>query len=744
MSASSNSLSIGQTVFQRYRLKRLLGRGGMGVVWLAHDPELDQDIALKFLADHLIYDTAAVNDLKKETRRGMQLAHPNILRVYGFFVENETAAIAMEYVEGNPISTLRSARTNQAFDIKEIEGWTAQLCSALHYAHTQEEIVHRDLKPANLMVDARNHLKVADFGIASSLNDAHTRYTGATTTRGTLSYMSPQQLMGQRPCVSHDIYSLGATLYDLLTGRPPFYSGDISLQIREVEPDTLNDRREHLDLEEMDPIPDPWEDVIGDCLQKDASLRPHTAEEIAVRLGLISGSVSVPRLTVPPISSASSSGMNRSSPNSRAEPTVQISSGKPGSRNPQPPARSSKPASFFPKKPASNQWLNLGVLAIAAMAVLVAGGIAFFALYQMNRPPTVQEQNQVNTSPASEPITPETLPPVSDGPPEFARIVSETERTRRQERDAFEGPPTQFGGGPPMRNLPGNQTDQELGMRRPPGPNRFGEAPPRQGQPNPEPDPLPEFYDRPVEGSPFVVGESSIEMLWIPSGNWQVGAPDFDRDALAAEKPMTVISLTQGFWIGRTEVTQRQFRLITSQNPSVHQRGPAHPVESLTWQEAMEFCRILTDMERRLGRLPDGYVYSLPTEFQWEYAAAAGYRGKFGSISDPEAAGWISVSDIQATRPVGEKDPTLWNLADVIGNVSEYTLSYHAPQLPGGRTTDYVGPDAGERRVIKGSSYTLGEFESRVSWKNPIEEQERRETVGFRVALIPRNALHDY
>src|SRR5205823_11259700 len=119
----------------------------------------------------------------------------------------------------------------KVFEPNEITAWMAQLCDALDYAHTQARIVHRDLKPANLMINQRGDLKVSDFGIARGLGDTVSRLTMEQGRSGTLVYMSPQQLDGERCTHLDDIYSLGASVYELLTSKPPFYSGNIDRQI---------------------------------------------------------------------------------------------------------------------------------------------------------------------------------------------------------------------------------------------------------------------------------------------------------------------------------------------------------------------------------------------------------------------------------------------------------------------------------------------------------------------------------
>src|SRR4051812_41082515 len=225
------AFAAGQRILGRYVLTKVLGHGGMGVVWLAHDDELERDVALKFLPQVVANDSAGLLDLKRETRRSLELTHPNIVRTYDFVQDSTVAGISMEFVDADTLRNRRAAQPGSVLQPEELGGWVVQLCDALDYAHIDAAIVHRDLKPANLMVNQRNQLKVADFGIARSLVETMTQMTGLRGISGTLVYMSPQQLSGDQPTPADDIYSVGATLYDLCTSRPPFYSGDVSGQI---------------------------------------------------------------------------------------------------------------------------------------------------------------------------------------------------------------------------------------------------------------------------------------------------------------------------------------------------------------------------------------------------------------------------------------------------------------------------------------------------------------------------------
>jgi serine/threonine protein kinase/Tfp pilus assembly protein PilF len=286
--ATSREFVSGQKVFGRYTLVKVLGRGGMGIVWLARDEELERDVALKFLPDLMIQDRALLDQLKRETKRCLELTHLHIVRIHDFVHDERSGGIAMEYVDGETLSNLRAEKEQKVFKPDEIAKWIAQLCDALDYAHNRAKVIHCDLKPANLMVNQRGDLKITDFGIARNLSDSVSRLTVEQARSGTLVYMSPQQLNGERTTHFDDIYSLGATIYELLTSRPPFYSGNIDRQICERVAPSMTGRRKELDIEPAF-VPQVWEKVVAACLAKDPSRRPQSAVDVAERLRLLSG-----------------------------------------------------------------------------------------------------------------------------------------------------------------------------------------------------------------------------------------------------------------------------------------------------------------------------------------------------------------------------------------------------------------------------------------------------------------------
>ena len=265
-----------EVVFDRYELLSELGKGGMGVVWLALDRELNSRVALKFLREEMTSEADALKELKGEVIINRDLSHPNIIKTYDFVTNGRVSAISMEYVSGTNLHRMKAQRPEKCFDVEDIRQWVYQLCDAMHYAH-QQKVVHRDIKPANLMLNERGEVKVGDFGIGRTVADTVNRVT--RNTAGTPPYMSPQQTMGEKAVPTDDIYSIGATIYDLLTGDPPFFRGAIREQTLAKVPPSMTARRQESSRPGKH-IPEVWERAVASCLAKDAAARPPTARAL--------------------------------------------------------------------------------------------------------------------------------------------------------------------------------------------------------------------------------------------------------------------------------------------------------------------------------------------------------------------------------------------------------------------------------------------------------------------------------
>ena len=287
----------------------VIGEGGTGRIHLVRDELMEREVALKIPLDSILRDPAAREDVIQETRQAMDLTHPNIVRIHAFHDGQGKWGISMHYVRGKNLDEWRYdsettgfRRVIRPYTVEAIRDWIAQLCDALRYAHEDARMVHRDIKPKNLMLEKRDggeKVFITDFGISQRLR-LHTMMLSRDQTKvgeskgnmGTLPYMPWEQIAGAAASPLDDVYAVGATIYELITGRPPFYDGgfeQIKVQIREVPPPSMEQRILDLGLH-MPPPPDEWEAAVAACLAKRPEDRPQSMRALAAALGFQSGS----------------------------------------------------------------------------------------------------------------------------------------------------------------------------------------------------------------------------------------------------------------------------------------------------------------------------------------------------------------------------------------------------------------------------------------------------------------------
>lgn len=262
----------GAMITDRYRISSMLGRGGMGEVYLAQDIKLGQQVALKFLPPGLEQDPSRLQRFLNEVRTARQVTHPNVCRVYDIDEVDGQHFLSMEYVDGEDMAT--SLRRFGRLPEERAVEVARQICAGLAAAHDQG-ILHRDLKPANVMIDGQGRVKLTDFGLAGLAESIDQNDVRA----GTPAYMSPEQLAGQEVTVRSDIYSLGIVLYELFTGKPPFQADTVA-EYQEMHTATVPSHPSVV-LSALDPV---VERAIMRCLEKKAVSRPPSALAVAAAL----------------------------------------------------------------------------------------------------------------------------------------------------------------------------------------------------------------------------------------------------------------------------------------------------------------------------------------------------------------------------------------------------------------------------------------------------------------------------
>lgn len=236
-------------------------------------------------------------------------------------------------------------------------------------------------------------------------------------------------------------------------------------------------------------------------------------------------------------------------------------------------------------------------------------------------------------------------------------------------------------------------------------------------------------------------GPDPARWAWIQPGTFTMGSPITEYDRSADEGPQTVVTLTQGFWMERYEVTQGEYTALMDTNSSYFAADPNQPVEEVRWYDAFTYCARLTVQERAAGRVPAGYEYRLPTEAEWEYVARAGTTTRFSFGDDPtytllQDYAWFSTNSLQTTHDVGTKKPNPWGLYDMSGNVWEWCGDWYGP-YPGGSVTDPTGPASGTSRVMRGGSWHFAGGDARCADRNFNVPDFESWGIGFRVVLAP-------
>ncbi len=260
-----------------YRIEGELGKGGMGVVYLARQVELDRRVALKLLPPQFTIDEAFVRRFRREARAIAQLNHPNIVQVYDIGEQDGAHYYAMELVEGETLDDriFRKQHLNVTDAVRSV----VQVCRGLHAAH-EAGIIHRDIKPANILFDRRGNAKLTDFGIA--LHGTAERLTTLGTIVGTPEYMSPEQASGKTTTPQSDIYSLGIVFYEMLTGGVPFDNKDALVTLQQHQ---FDEPRPPSELNADVPIP--VERVVLKMLAKEPEGRYQSCADVIADLRLI-------------------------------------------------------------------------------------------------------------------------------------------------------------------------------------------------------------------------------------------------------------------------------------------------------------------------------------------------------------------------------------------------------------------------------------------------------------------------
>jgi len=704
-----------------YKILEKIGQGGMAEIYKGFHPGLKRYVAVKLLGRRMRTDSALTERFRREAQTVASLRHPNVIQVFDFDKFEGGHYIVMEYVEGTDLRSEMNRRQfeNRPFTPTEILHILKQVAAALDYAH-QRGVIHRDIKPANILLTPDDQVVLTDFGLAMLRN----RISQITLGRsfGTPEYIAPEQAIDSRAAVPQsDIYALGAILYELVTGRPPFHADSpLSLALMHVNEEPTPPHYYAPNL------PPEVEAVILRALAKEPEKRFPTAQAMveALRLAWARKERGKQEAQI-------------------TRPGRQLGAPIPIPAPPPPSAPPKQPQAQQPSSPLRSRWpLIAGVGALLLLATVCLIGLSSLSRRTgaFGAAPTAATATPTATSkPAS--VAARTHSPTHTSPPTSSPTDTPTPPPTRTQ-NPIQSPTGIAPPSPTPSPTPGATT------RPPATPSPAPTLPPTptsSATPRPTETPRPTQTLAPTHGQTAVRPADGMVMHFIPGGSFLMGANEDDTLAFPHEKPQHEVILSP-FWIDETEVTNAQYRRCVEaqacdppSNTDAYD-DPAranHPVVYVTWEKASAYCQWLAE--------ETGWDVHLPTEAQWEKAAswnpvsATKQRYPWGDDPpDPALLNYID-SGLASTAAVGSypEGASPYGVLDMAGNVWEwvgdwYGSNYYAAS---GLPSDPTGPAYGTQRVMRGGSYGFGERQTRTTHRDAGSSKASGNGLGFRCAV---------
>lgn len=670
-----NSLSCDDVLQKRYRLVHEIGRGGMGVVWLARDEQLDnREVAIKLLPTILSGDRRSIDRLKQEAVRLLELNHPFIVRLNNFEQDDdrdEQPFLVMQFVKGQTANDILIDHP-RGLPLELVIKWVRRIAMALDYAHSQD-VLHRDLKPSNIMINAKGKALLMDFGIARVLKDSYTHLTGKVDEGGTPLYMSPQHLVGEdHP--SNDIYSFAATIYELLSGNPPFLTGDIAYQIKNVMPKRIETLQSFVN------------DGLLTGLAKEINDRPKLATDLVRRIDPDNLKSATRSKSPAPLALEDKPESLRRDPHpptpQRDVPTVRL---PPGLRPRQERDKEDDPAEVSARVTIIKSSESESYDSTSSDATIV------------EVEPTDLED--LLLSDAGMPVLMRKKP-IIVGILVIVLLFVVNGVLRWQ--------------------MPQNKRSVDNMISTPSNPSS----------------PVSGIPDDPQHLSRMPITISSglyMEFIYLQPDSFVMGIADHEVSRRKHEY-LHEVTLSRSFYVGVTEVTQSQWNAVMETNPSSFGPDDQLPVDSVSWNDAVLFCKKLSKQT--------GYHIRLPTEAEWEYACRGGTMSAFAFTRDQEFTyyssltlyAWYSQNSDSRSHPVGEKLPNSWGFQDMHGNLAEWCNDYYGKYDPN-LMLDPVGPSEGTTRVMRGGSWLHKAEEARSAFRSSRTPSQSYSHCGFRVVL---------
>jgi len=735
-------------ILGNYTILDQIGQGGMGQVFKAQHRKMKRLVAIKLLPAAMTKDQAAINRFQREVEAAAKLRHPNIVAADDADEAAGRHFLVMEYVEGQDLSAL--VKKTGPLPIAKAINNVLQVARGLEFAHG-EGVVHRDIKPANLLLDKKGVVKILDMGLArleSAAGVEDAELTGTGQIMGTVDYMAPEQALNTKHADQRaDIYSLGITLWYLLTGRAAF-GGDTVME-------KLLAHREQ-------PIPSLQAACPGATPDLEAVFTKMVAKKTDDRFQSMSEVVAeLERFHSGPISAAQPAARDTAQPAARdtAQPAARDTA--------QPAARdTAQPAARDTAQPAArnsgsihddhDNEHRLGEFSGGAKASSAASGQPSGkpAAAMKRAPSTVLDATvtmagqQIETDPKTE----QSLIVPSAGSAWWKKGRIPGARPRLLVACAA---------GAIALLLVGVVIYREAIKAPLPAIAPFDAKQAEEFQ---------EAWARRLGKEVEIENSLGMKLRLIPPGEFTMGSPQAEIDALVestmdpnlqgwfrSEGPRHPVKLTQAFYLASCEVTQQQYQKLMGTNPSHFSlSGPGKdivkgleagelPVEMVSWFDAVDFCNKLSEREQRLPyyardgeavTLLGGNGYRLPTEAEWEFACRAGTTTRW-SFGDDEAGlaqhAWYHSNSGNRPHRIGELPASTYGLYDLYGNVWEWCWDWHG-EYAIGAVSDPQGSAAGSCRVLRGGAFSNIASTVRSAPRDMIAPTSRASYSGFRVA----------
>jgi serine/threonine protein kinase/formylglycine-generating enzyme required for sulfatase activity len=676
-----------------YRVLTVLGEGGMGVVFRAHDSGADRPVAIKVVKpSHGVTeaDLAAAEVVRRRFAReawaAAQLQHDHIVTVFFVGEHNGAPYVVMPLLKGESLhNRLRRGRLTVGEACRIARGAAEGLAAAHH-----EGLIHRDVKPGNLWLEGqRGRVKILDFGLARSTDDTTLTVSGAVL--GTPAYMAPEQARDAKSVDARaDLFALGCVLYEMLAGRPPFTgNGQIAVLSAVLldEPTPLGD---------VNPdVPPALADLTHRLMAKGPDDRPESAVSVAEALQAWETPAAAPTPLTP---TSTPVGPLRNASGSNAD-TLVLS-----------------PSAVTPRRRGVGVFLGLAGLAVVAWATAISLFVAAPPLSDntvTSRPAPPAPKPEPPPAPPTKPADPP--PTKSAAPPPMATHLAPPTTAAAPAAKPHEPEPTPAPKPPAPPSVVSPMRPKPLDCTRVAGVSREDVQRAQRA--------WAAYLGTPVEVSDDL-GGVWMEFVLVPPGRFLMGSPKGEMSRLSHEMQHEV-ELTKPFYLGKYEVTQQQFQRVTGTNPSdfaatgrrkdkVKGRDTSRfPVEMVSWDQAADCANLLTRLSK------EGHTYRLPTEAEWEYACRGGRPASqpFGvgdghSLASTHAnfngdrpyGGAAKGPHLEWTCPAGSFPANALGLYDMHGNVREWCADWYDHYLEG-KVIDPSGPLGGTIRVCRGGGW---------------------------------------